>query len=103
MLPSRHEPWGLIVNEAMAAGCAVVASSDVGAAPDLIFEGVTGYTYPVGDVAALASTLAKVLRSPEVSTRMGEAARGRIATWSFNEDIVGLRRALASTTKLLRA
>ena len=50
VLPSRHEPWGLIVNEAMAAGCAVIASSDVGAAPDLIIDGVNGFVYPVGHV-----------------------------------------------------
>ena len=45
VLPSRHEPWGLIVNEAMAAGCAVIVSSDVGGHVDLVVDGVEGFVY----------------------------------------------------------
>ncbi len=102
VLPSRHEPWGLIVNEAMAAGCAVVVSSDVGAAPDLVIDGVNGYAFPVGDVAALSAALATVLQSPETSQRMGGAARERIASWDFEADVHGIRQALAHTTGKLR-
>jgi len=40
VLPSRHEPWGLIVNEAMAARCPVIVSTDVGSARDLVADGV---------------------------------------------------------------
>src|SRR5439155_25479306 len=86
VLPSRHEPWGLIVNEAMAAGCAVVVSSDVGAATDLVTDGLNGYTTPVGEVSALATALARVLCSPQRSRQMGEASRERIATWDFEAD-----------------
>ncbi len=50
VLPSRHEPWGLIVNEAMAAGCAVVLSDEVGAYADLVTDGVEGFVFPVGDI-----------------------------------------------------
>jgi glycosyltransferase involved in cell wall biosynthesis len=103
VLPSRHEPWGLIVNEAMAAGCAVVASSDVGSVHDLIENGMEGFIYPVGDVHALTQALGRVLESPEDAARMGDAARRRIATWSFEEDIAGLRAALAHTTRKIRA
>lgn len=103
VLPSRHEPWGLIVNEAMAAGCPVIVSSDVGSGPDLVTDSVEGYIYPVGDVAALTTALSRVLNSPEAASTMGEAARRRIAAWSFEEDIQGLRQALAYTTRKLRA
>ncbi len=48
VLPARHEPWGLIVNEVMNAGCAVIVSDDVGCHPDLITNGVEGFVYPVG-------------------------------------------------------
>ena len=103
VLPSRHEPWGLIVNEAMAAGCPVIVSSDVGSGPDLVTDGIEGYIYPVGDIPALTRALGRVLASPEVASTMGEAARRRIAGWSFEEDIQGLRRALAYTTRKLHA
>jgi glycosyltransferase involved in cell wall biosynthesis len=103
VLPSRHEPWGLIVNEAMAAGCPVIVSSDVGSGPDLVTNGVEGYSYPVGDILALTSALSRVLASPETAAAMGEAAQRRIAGWSFEEDVQGLRHALAYTTRKLRA
>ncbi len=90
VLPSRHEPWGLIVNEVMNAATPAIVSDDVGCAPDLIEDGATGYVYPVGDVAALEQALRRVLASPETATKMGERAFERIERWSFNEDIAGL-------------
>lgn len=98
VLPSQHEPWGLIVNEAMAAGCAVVVSSDVGAAPDLVRDGVNGFVYPFGDVGALTHAIAKVLQTPGVSQRMGQASAEMIRTWDFEADIRGLREALHFVT-----
>ena len=103
VLPSRHEPWGLIVNESMAAGCPVIVSTDVGSGADLVTNGVEGFIYPVGDIPALTHALARVLASPEITAAMGEAARRRIATWGFEEDIQGLRQALAYTTRKIRA
>lgn len=103
VLPSRHEPWGLIVNEAMASGCAVVVSDDVGAHTDLITNGVEGFVYPTGDVDALAAALRQVLASPEQARSMGEAAKNRIAGWDFEADVRGLRHALQAVTHKLRA
>jgi len=94
VLPSRHEPWGLIVNEVMNAGRAVIVSDDVGAAPDLIADGVNGCVVPVGDVEALAGALRRVLETPGNAEAMGQRAFERIQNWSFEEDVQGLRRAL---------
>lgn len=60
ILPSHEEVWGLVVNEALASGMPVIASSAVGAAPELVFDGKTGYTYPSGDVSALALCMNKI-------------------------------------------
>ena len=98
VLPSRHEPWGLIVNEAMAAGCAVVVSDEVGAHADLITPGVEGFVFPVGDIDALTAALSNILSSPEQAERMGHAAKTRIATWDFEADVRGLHSALAHVT-----
>jgi glycosyltransferase involved in cell wall biosynthesis len=102
VLPSRHEPWGLIVNESMASGCPVIVSTDVGSHADLVTDGVEGCVYPVGDVNALHTALQRVLASPETSRAMGEAARNRMSTWSFEQDVQALRAALACTTRKLR-
>ncbi|MGA2897464.1 MAG: glycosyltransferase family 4 protein [Acidobacteriaceae bacterium] len=93
VLPSRHEPWGLIVNEVMNAARPAIVSDDVGCAPDLIDDGVNGYIVPVGDVGALARALERVLE-PGVAEAMGQRAFERIQGWSFEEDVCGLRQAL---------
>jgi glycosyltransferase involved in cell wall biosynthesis len=95
VLPSRHEPWGLIVNEVMNAGRPVVVSDDVGCGPDLIEDGVNGCVYPVGDVEALAGALRRVLETPGRAEEMGAQAFARVQAWGFEEDVRGLRRALA--------
>ena len=93
VLPSRHEPWGLIVNEVMNAARPVIVTDDVGCAPDLIEDGVNGCIVPVGDVDALARALRRVLE-PGVAEAMGQRAFERIQSWSFEEDVRGLRQAL---------
>ncbi len=103
VLPSRHEPWGLIVNEVMNAGRPVIISDDVGCAIDLVRDGQEGYIYPVRDVSALTNCLHRVLSQPETAEDMGQRARERMRTWSFEEDVRGLRQALAHVTRKLSA
>jgi glycosyltransferase involved in cell wall biosynthesis len=95
VLPSRHEPWGLVVNEAMNAGRAVVVSDDVGCQQDLVREGETGAVFPVGDVAALATAIERVLATPGMAAQIGVNARTHIGQFSFEQDVAGLRQALA--------
>ncbi len=98
VLPSQHEPWGLIVNEVMNAGRAVIVSDDVGCAPDLIRDGIEGCIFPAGNVEALTNALRRVLATPETAVRMGQHGLERIRTWSFEEDIRGLRQAIQRVT-----
>jgi glycosyltransferase involved in cell wall biosynthesis len=103
VLPSRHEPWGLIVNEVMNAGRAVVVSDEVGCQPDLVQDGVEGCVFPAGDVAALTDALRRVLATPETATAMGQRALEKIETWDFEADVRGLRRAIAQVTRKITA
>jgi glycosyltransferase involved in cell wall biosynthesis len=98
VLPSRHEPWGLIVNEAMNAGRPCIVSDEVGCQPDLITDGVEGCVFPAGDIPALALALRKVLQNEESAARMGRNALTRIVGWSFEQDVQGLRSAIAQAT-----
>lgn len=62
VLPSdAGETWGLVVNEAMACGLPCVVSDACGCAPDMVSPGISGETYPVGDVAALADAITRCL------------------------------------------
>jgi len=100
VLPSRHEPWGLIVNEAMASGCPVIVSTDVGCHADLITDGVEGCVYPVGNIPALTHALHRIFSSPGSAAAMGEHAKMRMKTWTYEEDVRGLRNALSAVTRI---
>ncbi len=78
-----HEPFGIPVVEAMAAGLPVVAS-DAGAFPETVLPERTGLLVPRGDGEALAGTLARLLADGELRKRLGAAGRARAAecfTW----------------------
>ena len=63
VIPSSDEPWGLVVNEAMAAGLPIVSSDDVGAAHDLVAGMDTGIVYKSGDIEGLSKALMFLLTS----------------------------------------
>jgi glycosyltransferase involved in cell wall biosynthesis len=94
VLPARHEPWGLIVNEVMNAGRAVIVTDEVGAAPDLVENSVNGFVVPVRDVKALAKALLDVLSNPEMAVKMGAKSLERIRHWGFAENVAGMKAAL---------
>lgn len=75
LLPSEHEPWGAVVNEAMAAGTPVISSDRVGAAIELVESGKNGFLVPVGNVEALADAMRKVVADRDLAFCMGAAAR----------------------------
>ena len=64
MLPSDgRETWGLVCNEALACGCPILVSSAAGCAQDLAGAEVGG-VFPLGDLAAAADSLTRILRQP---------------------------------------
>jgi glycosyltransferase involved in cell wall biosynthesis len=83
----------------MNAGRAVIVSDDVGCQPDLVTDGVEGCVFPAGDVAALTAALRRVLDTPENAAEMGRRALERIKKWNFEEDVRGLRQAIAEVTR----
>ncbi len=95
VLPSdAGETWGLVVNEAQAVGVPVIVSDLVGCGPDLVESGVTGYTYPCGDVAALAARIVNLADDPTLRHRLGEAGRRRVADYSVEAAVEGTVRAI---------
>lgn len=70
---AREERWGVSVEEALACGLPVVASSRVGAAFDLIAPGENGFPYEAGDPEALAACLSRALALPVEKVRSRSA------------------------------
>jgi glycosyltransferase involved in cell wall biosynthesis len=78
-----HEPFGIPVIEAMAAGLPVVATRG-GALPEIVVHGETGFLVDRGDADALSSAIATLLANPALRARMGAAGRERVKqlfTW----------------------
>jgi glycosyltransferase involved in cell wall biosynthesis len=98
VLPSAHETWGLVVNEVMNAAKAVIASDRVGAARDLVRDGVNGFIYPLGDIAALASRLHEATADSARLAAMGSESLRIIDDWGFAQNLAALKAALAVTT-----
>lgn len=80
VLPSRREVWGLVVNEALAAGVPVVASTATGAAHDLIGPTGAGLLVEPDDELGLTAALRHILDDDEARARMRHAAREAVAT-----------------------
>ncbi|GGG89922.1 glycosyltransferase family 4 protein [Silvibacterium dinghuense] len=95
ILPSIHEPWGLIVNEVMNAGRTVIVTDQVGCQPDLIRNGENGLVFPAQNIDALRAALASILDDPDLAIRLGQRALETISRFSFEEDVAGLRQAIA--------
>lgn len=89
VVPSHDEPWGVVVNEALACGTPVIASSAVGAAEDLIRDGIDGRVVPSGDVPALARAMSEEL--PRV-----EPERSPIGRWTYEFGVQQFHEAVAS-------
>jgi colanic acid/amylovoran biosynthesis glycosyltransferase len=101
-LPSRqigdlYEGWGLVVGEAASLSKALLVSSVVGCAPELVQHGVNGFVLPQGDVRAWADALIRLAEHPDVVERMGRASRQRFDDYNDPSRCVDLlREALAS-------
>ncbi len=88
ILPSANEGTPVVVIEALAAGCPVVATS-VGGVPDVVREGVDGFLVPAGDVEQLAERLARLAGDPALRETMGEAGRESVTERYAVERLVG--------------
>lgn len=102
VVPSEIETWGLVANEAMAAGCPVAVTETCGTAWDLVLPEETGFVFPVGRIDFLAQWIARADAAPGTLAGLGEAARRRVTSrfnvTQFSEAMAAaLRRAVSSS------
>lgn len=79
VLPSRHDGWGVVVNQAIGAGLPVIASDAVGAAVELVEPDVNGLCCVAGDADSLQQAMERLVRHPELVIEWGEASRRKAA------------------------
>jgi len=87
VLPSEHEAFAVVVNEASCCGCPVIVSDRVGAAEDLVKPVNPSFIYPCGNIDALAALLKATLADPVLLANWGRVAKERMETWSIRENI----------------
>ena len=83
VLCSDYDQCPLVVPEAMFSGIPVILSDAVLGRRDMIHEGQSGYSYPCGDVAALAAILRKVLSDPALLDRLKAGVRCQMESWTM--------------------
>jgi glycosyltransferase involved in cell wall biosynthesis len=95
VLPSRREPWGLVVNEALLLGCPVVVTDAVGAAHDLVETPGTGVVVRRADPAALAEGIRRVLDAGGRASPYAKNAEAAMRGWTLSGAARTLRGVLA--------
>jgi glycosyltransferase involved in cell wall biosynthesis len=96
IFPSHTDPWGLVVNEAMACGLPVISSDAAGCTEDLVEDHWNGRVVRRGDVAQLASAMENLGQDSAVRAQMGNHSRERILSYSPEACADGIARAALS-------
>ncbi|MCK4421186.1 glycosyltransferase family 4 protein [candidate division WOR-3 bacterium] len=96
VLPSNYEPWGVVVNEAMASALPIILSDKVGSRGDLLEEGENGFCFKSGNYKELADTMIRMLSNTEKLKAMGERSREIIRGFDYSYCEENLRKALES-------
>jgi glycosyltransferase involved in cell wall biosynthesis len=94
VMPARAEAFGMVYQEAAAAGVPVIAPR-INAVPEIVEHGVTGVLVPPGDARALVAAMREMIASPNRRHALGRAARARI------EAVGPIDRYGAALTRLL--
>jgi glycosyltransferase involved in cell wall biosynthesis len=92
--PSYQDTWGLVVNEAMAAGLPVIVSKRSGCVADLVSNGQNGFIFSPEDLKTLAELMLLISSDSVDLTAMSLASRKRIEDWGLPRFSQGLYGAL---------
>lgn len=90
LLPSQTETLGLVLLEAMAAGCPVVAAR-CGGIPDIVQDGVNGFLHTPGDEAQAIAVTRQLLERREVGDQLKVQARQEAERWGWGAATAQLR------------
>jgi len=89
------EGWGLVINEAMSMGKPIIATDTVGAAQDLVRNGINGYIVKNGEIDGLYLALKKIIEEPKLRKTMGENSRRIFEEFNdFDKMFEGFKKAI---------
>jgi glycosyltransferase involved in cell wall biosynthesis len=97
VLPTHSDPWGLVVNEAMACSLPVICTDAAGCGADLVEDGWNGLIFPARDIAALTGALAALAGQADLRGAMGRRSQERILRNSPGACASGIAQAVLRT------
>ncbi|BDA72915.1 glycosyl transferase, group 1 family protein [Calothrix sp. PCC 7716] len=93
--PALLEPWGLVVNEACAAGLPIICSHTVGSASELVQDGKNGLLFDPENISDITRTLISISQmDAEMRIKMGDLSQEIIANYSTENFAEGIRKAI---------
>ena len=98
-MPSRSEPWGLVINEAMAAGNAIIASDKVGSATDLVIDNYNGKVFQSENVEDLEKKINYFIKNPSKINFFKKNSLKKIEQFSFKQCLIGINQALVRSKR----
>lgn len=85
VLMTVGDVWGLVINEAMANGLPIITTDRCVAGMELVVDGVNGYIVKVGDDAALAKNVIKILSENSIVNNMGRWSLKKISDYTIEK------------------
>lgn len=82
VFPSRHDGWGVVINEACAAALPVITTRQTGAAYDLVEDGRSGFVLEHDDIDGFADRLLRLIDEPALREKFGQRSRELVAPFS---------------------
>ena len=93
IFPTHSDPWGLVVNEAMACGLPVIASKVAGCVADLVQDGENGWVLSSSDPEGLSQAMQQLLGDRELIRQMGRRSLERSSRFTPQTWAAGMVRA----------
>src|SRR2546428_1541469 len=94
VLPSEHEPWGLVINEAMCFSLPIITTDRVASSADLVKE-ENGFVYEAGNVNALEAVLRILVSDAERRLEMGRQSSKIVEGWDLDASVRGICQGLS--------
>jgi glycosyltransferase involved in cell wall biosynthesis len=102
VFPTHSDPWGLVVNEAIACGLPVIATEVAGSTADLVRDGVNGYVVAARQPEALSRAMEKLLHDPKLRQRMGQMSLQTNSAFTPQGWAAGVARAVTGRSGACR-
>jgi len=98
LFPTLWDPWGVVANEACAAGVPVLVSPQAGVANELVRDGETGFVMPL-DLERWAEAALRLLTTPALYAAMAERCRERVREYSHDHAAEGIAQAVRAADR----